>query len=456
MSDIQELLGSLKESRVTPAVLDALDFVVPGEWHNVTSLEEAVRVYCGVTDPTEVMRIRNKALELYAAQGHYARAYSIFAAVDKVDRLAAAAVMANQIGQTFSMLSILDKFTPKPETTQAIDAALKLTAEIAAFASLRGIPLTSLTEAKAFPATLATYARADLMRLAAWMTLDGLLPLGPEFVDKVRDVVEDVDLSVLTGNPLFQQLKGLLPGSSDEENRGYILSALDSASDWVATFIEARGLSQEDLASKLGSVINVAESGMDILAATIDATTDYFRHTGVQSVARVLVHDAQEALAAGGAEASTPSLQAEAPAAPAEGGGWFGKMAAAAAGGAAGVAVGAMMFRGRGDDDKAADALGALDDDGDDLDDMSLDDLDEGSIAAREAALEMKARELMQTEARMDKRQARMMRRKLMQEREMLRRSRKRRGRRGTGGGRRGAGRAGRAGGGRGRGRRNG
>ena len=441
MSDIQELLGSLKQSRITPAVLDALDYVVPGEWHNVTSVEEAVRVHCGVTDPTTVMAIRNKALELYASQPHYARAVRIFQAVDQVDKVAAAAVMANQVGRSFQVLSILDRFTPKAETTQAIDAALKLTAEVAAFATLRGIPVTSLTEAKAFPATLATYARADLMRLAAWMTLDGLVPLGPEFIDKVRDVVSGIDLSVLTNNPLFQQLKGMLPGSTDEENRGVILSALDSASDWVSTFIEARGLTRDGLASKLGGVVNVAEAGLDVLGATLDATTDYFAHTGVQSVARVLVHDAQEALGAG--VATPPPLpQAEVPAAaPVEAaaeGGWFGKMAAAAAGGAAGVAVGAMMFRGRGDDDKAADALGDLDDvDDADLDDPSLDDLDEGSFAAREAALEMKARELMAMEARMDRKKARMMRRKLMMEREMLRRSRGRKGRRGMGGGRR-------------------
>ena len=47
----------------------------------------------------------------------------------------------------------------------------------------------SLAEAKAFPAALATYAKSDMMRLAAWITIDGMLPLGPAFIQKIVALV---------------------------------------------------------------------------------------------------------------------------------------------------------------------------------------------------------------------------------------------------------------------------
>lgn len=436
MSDIQILLNQLAEARVTPAVLGALDYVVPGEWSNPTSLEALIEGNLGVSDPAEVARIKARAEQLYAAQPHYSRAVRIFSAADSVDKVAAAAVLASQVGQSFELFNVLNRFTPKPETTQAIDAALKLSAEVVAFALLRGIPVTDLAEAKAFPATLATYARADMMRLAAWMTLDGLLPLGPEFVGKIHEIVSGVDLSVLTENALFAQLKELMPGSSAEEQKGFILSTLASGSAYVQEFVAARGLTQEAMADAVGGVMKVGGQSLDILAATVDASTNYFEHTGIQSVARVLVHDAQQSLAEG---AEVPEVVAEASAeAPAESSGsWFKNAAAIAVGAAGGIAIGSMLVRGRGEatsaeaggPDPEAEGL-AFDDDDDEgweeEGDDELDGLDENQLEARENALRMKARRLRSRSEALDDREAQMVRR--------LRRARRRR-RMGMGGG---------------------
>ncbi|NCG22055.1 MAG: hypothetical protein GWP91_23820 [Rhodobacterales bacterium] len=454
MSEIQTRLVALGESRITPAVLNALDFVVPGEWENVTSLEEAIESYLDITDPVEVAKIKARAEELYASQPHYARALKLYAAADSVDKVAAAAVLAKQAGKAFDLLSILDRFTPKAETTQAIDAALKLAVELAAFACLRGIPLTSLADAKAFPATLATYARADMMRLAAWITLDGVIPLGPEFVSKVHATISETDTSILTNNALFKQLAGVLPGGDPEGQKGFILSSLDSANGYVTEFVSAQGITQASLAGTMGTLFNVADTSMDVLGATLDASTDYFAHTGVQSVARVLVHDAEESLAAT-VPPPLPVAQADAPVVvPEEEAGvspWF-KAAAVIGGGAAvvgaGIAVGNMLFRGNADDE---------DEDEDELDDADLgvdaelDGLDDNQLEAREAGLRMRARRAMDNGASEEELDA------LRQERRRMRRARRRRGRgrgglrgggrRGGGGGRRGGGRRGGGGG---------
>ena len=435
MSDIQILLNQLAESRVTPAVLGALDYVVPGEWANHTSLEAIIEANLGVTDADEVGRIKERAEALYASQPHYARAVRIFSAADTVDKVAAAAVMANQVGESFELLNVLNRFTPKPETTQAIDAALKLSAEVVSFALLRGIPVTDLAEAKAFPATLATYARADMMRLAAWMTLDGLLPLGPEFVGKIKEVVSEVDLSALTDNALFAQLKGLMPGSTADEQKGFILSTLEAGSSYVTEFVSARGLTQEGLADSVGGVMDVGGKGLDLLAATIDGSTSYFEHTGIQSVARVLVHDAQEALAAEEPAPEVAEVPVEVDAESAEGGGWFKKAAAVAVGTAGGIAVGAMLLKGKGEAESPEEGGAepdleddlAFDDEEDEAweeeEDAELDDLDDNTLEAREAALRMKARRLRRKQQRLDDKERQMVKR--------VRRARRRRRRRG-------------------------
>jgi len=463
LSDIEILLNQLGDSRITPMVLDTLDYVVPGEWENHTSLDAVIRAHLEVDDDAEVARIKERAEALYLSQPHYSRAVKVYSAADTVDKVAAAAVLANQVGESFALLNVLNRFTPKPETTQAVDAALKLTAEVVAFALLRGIPVTDLAEAKAFPATLATYAKADMMRLAAWVGFDGLLPLGPEFIGKIIDIVDDVDMSVITENALFAQLKGLMPGSTPDEQKGFILSTLESGADYVTEFVSSAGLTRENMASAVGTVMKVQDKGMDLLAATIDGSTNYFEHTGIQSVARILVHDAQQSLTDGETvevveDADPDAIEADG----STGGSWFKNAAVVAAGLGGGIAIGSMLFKGKaeaatpeegaGDDD--LDGLDFSDDDDDGWEDESddeLDDLDDNTLEARENALRMKSRRLKKRQQRLDEEEMRMMRR--------IRRARKRR-RRGQGrrpgrgrvmGNRRG-GRGGRGGGGGGRG----
>lgn len=453
MSDIRQLLGELSQSKITPAVLRTLDMLVPGEWSDVTSLDAAVREYLSVTDPAEIARISERAAALWSAKPHYARAVKIFQAVDTADKLTSAAIVANQAGNTFSLLGVLDKLTPKPDTTQALDAALKMAAEVAAFATLRGLPVTSLAEAKAFPAAIGSYAKADLMRLAAWITIDGILPLGPEFMDKIVALVSKVDTSVLTGNPLFQSISSMLPGSSPDQQKGFILSTLSSGSAWIKEFVAARGITQQTLASKLGSLMSAADKGMDVLAVALDVGTNYYTHTGIQSVARVLVHDAQESLASG--ETVTPGE----PVPSDEGSSWFKTAATVAGVGAIGTAAavagaGALLWKAwsSDDDDK--------DDAADDAPDPELDNLDDNALAAREQAVEFEARQVISGAGTDAEKQALL--EKLRRQRRRLRRARRRmmrmrggmgRGRFGGGGRGMGGGMGGGRGGGMGRGR---
>jgi len=46
-------------------VLNALDYLVPGEWVDITDFDEMITHTTGVTDPKEIKRIRKRALSLY-------------------------------------------------------------------------------------------------------------------------------------------------------------------------------------------------------------------------------------------------------------------------------------------------------------------------------------------------------------------------------------------------------
>lgn len=76
--------------------------------------------------------------------------------------------------------------TPKADKSQTIDLGLKLVTELVAFCQINGIPGDSIGD---FVASLADYSGESLMRMVALICLDGLIPLGPDFIQKVQSVL---------------------------------------------------------------------------------------------------------------------------------------------------------------------------------------------------------------------------------------------------------------------------
>ena len=294
---IKSALEALPESGVTITVLNTLDYVVPGEWKNITDWETMITETTGVTDPVTVARIGQRAEALFQSdETNYSKALTVFETVDSLDKAVAAAALASKVGETFSFLSFLNKVTPKANTTQAVDAGVKFVAEIVAFGLLNGMPSTD--NVSGFMDALKAYGKADIMRLAAWATIEGLLPLGPDFMTRIGETIGGLASSKLADNAIFAKLAANLPGASTEEKQGYVVKMIGSASDYISSFVTSRGLTQDSISSKLGGVVDVANSGMDFLAAGLDASTNYFAHTGTQTVARKVILDAWEQLQA--------------------------------------------------------------------------------------------------------------------------------------------------------------
>lgn len=284
---IVDTLYELPESDVTVRLLEMLDFVVPGAWENVTDADTMIEVVTGETHPEVVRLISERMDELYG-QGREETALWLFEQVDLLDRVASAAVAANKVGGLFGgALNFLEEFTPKPETTQAIDAGVKLVVELVAFGMIRGVPEDASFEQIAdFVIALQDYAKSDVMRIGAWVVVDGLLPLGPGFMGTITRTIADAADSTLGNNKVFDAVSGHIPGDGVEGKRAFIVEALEATSSWVEAFVEERGLTRELVISKVDSVISVTEDTLDYVAAGIDASTNYFSHTGTQTIAR--------------------------------------------------------------------------------------------------------------------------------------------------------------------------
>ena len=209
--------------------------------------------------------------------------------VDATDRKLGGASLAHQLGERFSLLGFLAKFTPKQDTTQAIDLAVKLVAELAAFCYINGLPGDSIGD---FIAALNAYERESLIRMAALVAFDGVLPLGPEFLSSVQSLLGRVSPSELEGNATFQSLKSMIPGAGSVGQLGFIGNTFGSAAGWMGSFINEHGLTPDALMGRLNGFLEGHDGQMDAIAGFLDMSTNYFEHTGTQSLCRSLINRA--------------------------------------------------------------------------------------------------------------------------------------------------------------------
>jgi hypothetical protein len=284
---IHKILEELPSSNLTTRLLGALDYIVPGSWENVTSWETMVKRVTGEEDQELIQRVGDRAIQLYndPEQG-YQRAVQIFNLVDSTQGLAGAAEMANKLSEAFDFLSFLGKITPKADTTQGIDAAVKFVAEMATFCYCNGLPGDSVGD---FATALTAYEKEDSMRFAAWVTFDLVLPLGPDFLSKTLDVLSSATSEQLGENSRFGKIARYLPGSDFAEKQQMLTANLALSSAHITTFVAEKGIDQQDIFQRIKSYVEVGDNALDYVSAAIDLGTNYFQHTGIQSVSRRLI-----------------------------------------------------------------------------------------------------------------------------------------------------------------------
>lgn len=284
---INQIVDELPAKNMTTRVLHAIDWVVPGQWTNLVGFENSIKVISGETDPAMIQKIGERAIVLYNDRNEgYQRALWLYQMVDHLQGMVGWAAIANKVGEDIGFLSFLNKLTPKSETSQAIDFCVKLVVEIVAFTKINGIPGDSFAD---FVKSLSDYQNEALIRMAALVCLDGLLPLGPDFMSKALGYLSKGGTGGLEKSERFQQVKALVPGASAKEQLGFFEKGVGAVTGWVGSFVASRDLGRDKLLGSLQGFLSGIEGKLDYLAAFLDMTTNYFEHTGTQSVARSLI-----------------------------------------------------------------------------------------------------------------------------------------------------------------------
>jgi hypothetical protein len=284
---IVDLVDNLPTDNITVKVLKALDYIVPGEWENLVGFDNAISQITGETKPKKIKKIRKKAVELYEDKNNgYQTAIWLYQTLDATDKAVGAAALANKIGNTFSFIPLLQQLTPKADTLQSIDLKMKLVAELIAYSKLNGLTLSP----QKFAADLKeNYQNEALMRMVALVCIDGVLPLGANFVAKIEnDITQRENLE---SNPAFSAVSQLIPST---DKTGFINDSFKAVDDWMANLTNSVGLTRESVANHLSNFIDIADDKLDYLAAFLDVSSNYFEHTGIQTVARKLIKQAYQ------------------------------------------------------------------------------------------------------------------------------------------------------------------
>lgn len=285
---IVQLVDQLPTDNITVKVLQALDYVAPGQWTNLVGFDNSIRAITSETNPQVIQKIRERAVVLYHdSQQGYQAAVKLYQIIDKADTAMGAAALANKVSEKIGILSFLGNITPKADVTQTVDLVLKIAVEIVAFCKLNGIPQPNPQE---FAKALASnYQDAAFMRMVALVCLDGILPLGPDFVSKIQSTIGGTNSSIFTQNPLFSSIQDSLPGSNTSEKLGFITGGFNSMGDWMGNLVSKTRVTPQSILSNLSNFIQIADDNLDFVAAFLDQTTNYYEHTGIQTVARKLI-----------------------------------------------------------------------------------------------------------------------------------------------------------------------
>ncbi len=287
---IFELVDELPTSNLTISMLNALDFVAPGQWENTVGFVNTIKKVTGETDEALIQLIGERAIYLYndRSQG-YQRAMWLYQTVDRTDKTLATAALANKVGAAIPLLGFLNNMTPKADKAQTIDLCLKLVVELMAFCQINGIPGDSIGD---FVGSLGEYSGESLIRMVALVCVDGLIPLGPNFIDKAISGINRMSPQELEQNSTFKVIQGAIPGSNPAGKLNFIGESLDSVKGWMGGLVTQNNLTPQKVVSNLQSFVELTDDKLDYLAAFLDVATNYYEHTGTQTLARRLIERA--------------------------------------------------------------------------------------------------------------------------------------------------------------------
>jgi hypothetical protein len=286
---IYEIVDKLPTGGLTVRALKTLDTFVPGQWNNLVGFDNTIKTVTAKPTRPMVQAIGERAIALFndKKQG-YQRALWLYETVDSASGPAGGRALANRIGQD-TFLGFLKNLSPKPEKAQTIDLVVKLVAEVVAFCKISGIPGDSLGD---FLAALGDYSSESLVRMAALVSFDGIIPLGATFRPRRSTLVKGMGPSDLDGNQTFKGIKDEIPGGNDKAKLSFMTESFESTKGWMDGLVRDHNITQSGLVDNLGGFIEGSKGKLDYLGAFLDMSVKYYEHTGTQTLARRLIERA--------------------------------------------------------------------------------------------------------------------------------------------------------------------
>ncbi len=287
---IFELVDQLPTSGLTISMLNALDFIAPGEWQNTVGFVNTIKTVTGEDDESLIQAIGERAIYLFndKSQG-YQTALWLYQMVDGTDKALGAAALANKVGGSIPLLGFLNFITPKADKAQTIDLTLKVVAELVAFCQINGIPGDSISD---FVGSLREYSGESMIRMAALICVDGIIPLGPDFIQKSLTIMSQMNPQDLDQNSTFKAMSNFIPGSSTGDKLDFIGQSLDSVKGWMNGIVSANALTAQKVVSHFQGFLEFSDDKLDYVAAFLDVSTNYYEHTGTQTLGRRLIERA--------------------------------------------------------------------------------------------------------------------------------------------------------------------
>jgi hypothetical protein len=83
------------------------------------------------------------------------------------------------------------------------------------------------------------------MRMVVLVCIDGILPLGPDCLTKVHEIVAGIDAGVISQNPVFLGIQDKLPGNTTSDRMDFLKQCFAAIEGWMNGFIEKTGITRK-------------------------------------------------------------------------------------------------------------------------------------------------------------------------------------------------------------------
>ena len=116
--------------------------------------------------------------------------------------------------------------------------------------------------------------------------------MGPDFISSALSTIGNLTTEELEQNEGFKRINDVIPGDNSEGKLQFIQGSFDSVKGWMGDFVSQHDLTPEKVVKNLQGFVDITNDKLDYVAAFLDMTTNYYTHTGTQTLARRLIERA--------------------------------------------------------------------------------------------------------------------------------------------------------------------